>query len=152
MQYKRLMQRSRLPSERIFYEHMLMVADMDFLVIMIRRFLRTAAQARQIPSEHQIQLKQAIGVFNSRWKNITHVRDALEHFDKAAMFPVPVGAYPTSGRNDAQFTFLWPEGNLDLGKLYEDARSILKAILKVIEPIEAEAQHLADPNGQDPNP
>jgi len=33
----------------MLYEHMRTVADMDFLVIMVRRFLRTAEQARQIP-------------------------------------------------------------------------------------------------------
>lgn len=142
MQYERLIQRSNLPPERRLYEHMLMVADMDFFVIMVRRFLRTAEQARQIPSEYQIDVKRAIGVFNSRWKNIIRVRDALEHFDKAGMFPVPAGAYPTSGQGDAEFTFLWPGGNLEISKLYEDARSILQAILRVIEPIEAEAQHL----------
>ena len=38
MQYERLTERSRLPPERTFYEHMQTVADMDFLVTSVRRY------------------------------------------------------------------------------------------------------------------
>ncbi len=41
-------------------------------------------------------------------------------------------------------------GSLDQGKLCEDARPILEAILKVIEPIEDEAQYLTEADGLDP--
>lgn len=139
MQYERLMERANLPMGRTVKDHMLMVADMDFLVIMVRRFLRTAEQARQIPSKNQTQLKQAIGVFNSRWGHIIKVRDALEHFDTAAMFPAPAVSFPMSEDGDVNFTFLWPGGNLDLGKLFQDARSILIAILRVLESLEADS-------------
>jgi len=111
---------------------------MDFLVIMVRRFLRTAEQARQIPSDRQWQLKLAIKVFYSRWGNLTDVRNALEHSDTAAIFPVPAASFPVLEDSGGQFVFMWPGGNLDLGKLFEDAQSILKAILGVIEPLEAE--------------
>jgi len=114
------------------------VADMDFLVTSVRRLLRTAELARRIPSEHQPQLKLALKIFNSRWGNLTAVRDALEHSDTAAMFPVPAVRIPTSGHGDGQFIFMWPGGNIDLGELFEDARSILKAIVSIIEPVEAE--------------
>jgi len=134
MQYERLKERSRLPPERMLYEHMQMVADMDFLVIMARRFLRTAEQARQIPSQHQPQLKLAIKAFYSRWGNLTAVRNALEHSDATAMFPVPAASFHTAEHSSGQFVFMWPGGNVDLGKLYEDAQSLLKAILKLVEP------------------
>ncbi len=136
MQYERLAERARLPLERIPGQHMQTVADMDFLVTSVRRLLRTAQAARQIPSEHQPQLKLALKVFNSRWGNLTAVRDSLEHSDTAAEFPVPVVVIPTSGNGDGEFTFMWPGSNLNLGKLYEDARSIVRAIATVIEPAE----------------
>ena len=133
MQYERLIERSRQP-ERMFAEHMQMVADMDFLVTAVRRLLRTAELARQIPSEHQSQLKLALKVFNSRWGNLKAVRDAMEHFDTTeAVFPVAAVGIPASGNGDGEFTFMWPGGNLDLGKLYEDARSIAKAVVSIIE-------------------
>jgi hypothetical protein len=138
MQYERLMERSHQSPEQMFYEHMNTVADMDFLVIMVRRFLRTAEQARRIPSERQPQLKLAIKIFYSHWGNLTDVRDALEHSDTATMSPVPAISLPTLGDSAGQFVFMWPGGNLDLGRLFEDAQSILKAILGVIEPLEAE--------------
>lgn len=138
MQYERLIERSRLPQERMLIEHMQMVADMDFLVTSVRRLLRTAELARRIPSEHQPQLKLAIKILNSRWGNLKAVRDALEHSDTAATFPVPAVGIPMSGHGDGKFTFMWPGGNIDLGKLYEDAQSILKTIIRVIESLEAE--------------
>ena len=138
MQYERLMARSRLSTELMFYEHMKVVADMDFLVIILRRFLRTAEQARQIPSDYQSQLRLAIKVFYSRWGNLTDIRNALEHSDTTTMFPVPAVSFPMHEDSDGQFVFMWPGGNLDLGKLFDNAQSILKAILGVIEPLEAE--------------
>jgi hypothetical protein len=120
------------------YEHMKIVADMDFLVIILRRFLRTAEQARQIPSGCQSQLRLATKVFYSRWGNLTDIRNALEHPDTTAMFPVPAVSFPMHEDSGSQFVFMWPGGNLDLGKLFDDAQTILKAILGVIEPLEAE--------------
>jgi len=131
MQYERLMERASLPPEQMFSQHMQMVADMDFLAIMARRFLRTSALARKIPSEHQPQLKQAVREFNQRWRNLTEIRNALGHFDQKALFPVPM-------HGGDQFVFMWPGGNIDLAKLFEDAREILRAILNIIEPLEAE--------------
>jgi hypothetical protein len=138
MQYERLTERSRLPPEHMLFEHMQVVADMDFLVTAVRRLLRTAALARRIPSEHQPQLKLALKVFGSKWGNLTAVRDALEHSDTTILFPLPVVGTTQHGQGAAEFTFAWPGGNLDIGKMYEDARSILNAIVGVIEPIEAE--------------
>lgn len=138
MQYERLMARSRLPTELMLYEHMTIVADMDFLVIILRRFLRTAEQARQIPSDCQSQLRLAIKAFYSRWGNLTEIHNALEHSDTTAMVPVPAISFPMYEDSGDQFVFMWPGGNLDLGKLFDDAQSILKAILGVIEPLEAE--------------
>jgi hypothetical protein len=139
MQYERLMARSGSAPEATLSEHGRTVADMDFLVIMVRRFLRTAEQARQIPSDCQSQLKLAIKIFYSRWGNLTDIRDALEHFDTTAMFPVPAMSYPMQGSSsNRQFVFMWPGGNLDLGKMFKDAQSILRAILEVIGPLEAE--------------
>jgi hypothetical protein len=137
MQYERLMERSRLSPERMLVEHMQMVADMDFLVTAVRRLLRTAELARQIPSGHQPQLKLALNIFHSKWGNLTAVRDALEHSDTAAMLPLPAVGVPVSGHGDGQFTFAWPGGNLDLGKVYEDARSIVEAIVSILEPVDA---------------
>lgn len=137
MQYERLVERSRDP-ERMFAEHMQMVADMDFLVTSVRRLLRTAQLARQIRSEHQEQLRLALKIFNSKWGNLTAVRDAMEHSDTAKMFPAPAIGIPTSGNGDGEFTFMWPGGNLNLGKLYKDAQSIATAIVSIIEPVEAE--------------
>lgn len=134
MQYERLMARGRLDLERMFYEHANTVADMDFFVIMVRRFLRTADKARQIPSDNQQQLKLALKVFRSRWGNLTAVRDALEHSDSAAMFPVPAIGVPEAKDHDAEFVFMWPGGNIDVGKLFKDACSILQAIKAVIGP------------------
>jgi len=139
MQYERLIERSRLPPERMFAEHMLMVADMDFLVTSVRRLLRTAAAARKVASEQQPQLKLALGTFNSRWGNLTKVRDALEHSDTAADFPLPAVGIPASGQGDGEFTFMWSGGNLDLGKLYADACSIVRAIVSVIDSAELES-------------
>jgi hypothetical protein len=133
MQYDRLLERSRQPPELMLMEHMQVVADMDFLVTSVRRLLRTATLARQIPSAHQQQLKLALRLFNSRWGNLKVVRDALEHSDTAATFPVPAVGIPSSGNGDGEFTFMWPGGNLNLGKLYEDARSIAQAIISIIE-------------------
>jgi hypothetical protein len=138
LQYDRLMTRSRLSTELMPYEHMKIVADMDFLVIILRRFLRTAEQARQIPSGCQSQLRLATKVFYSRWGNLTDIRNALEHPDTTAMFPVPAVSFPMHEDSGSQFVFMWPGGNLDLGKLFDDAQTILKAILGVIEPLEAE--------------
>jgi hypothetical protein len=139
MQYERLMARSSSTQEVMISEHGRTVADMDFLVIMVRRFLRTAEQARQIQSDYQPQLKLAIKVFYSRWGNLTEVRDALEHSDTTTMLPVPAMSFPMQGStSDRQFVFMWPGGNLDLGKMFKDAQSILRAILGVIEPLEAE--------------
>jgi hypothetical protein len=136
MQYEHLM--ARRSPELMLNEHMKIVADMDFLVIMVRRFLRTAEQAAQIPSDCQSQLRLAIKVFRSRWGNLTDVRNALEHSDTAAMLPVPAISFPVLEDSGGQFVFMWPGGNLDLGSLFEDTQSILKAILKTIEPLEAE--------------
>lgn len=133
MQYERLQERSQLPPERMLIEHMKVVADMDFLVTSVRRLLRTAALARQIPSEHQQKLKLALKAFNSRWDNLKAVRDALEHSDTAAMFPVPAVGIPDAGKGDGEFIFMWPGGNLNLSKLYEDTQSIVKAIFSIIE-------------------
>ena len=124
--------------ERRLAEHMQMVADMDFLVIMVRRLLRTAELARGIPSVHQSKLKQAIKVFNSKSGKLEAIRNALEHADKAAMLPLPAVGIPMSGHGDGHFIFMWPGGNLDIGKLFEDAQTVFKAILRVIEPLEAE--------------
>jgi hypothetical protein len=99
---------------------------------MVRRFLRTAEQARQIPSDNQQQLKLALRVFRSRWGNLTVVRDALEHSDTAAMLPVPAIGLPENEDHAAQFVFMWPGGNLDVVKLFADACSILQAIKAVI--------------------
>jgi hypothetical protein len=118
-------------------EHMQTVADMDFLITSVRRFLRTAALARQIPSEGQPQLKLALKIFNSQWANLKAVRDALEHSDTATRFPVPAVAISTSVDGDGRFIFMWPGGNVDVGKLYEDTHSILKAILRILAQIEA---------------
>ena len=131
MQYERLVERASLPPEQMFSQHMQMMADMDFLAIMTRRFLRTAALARKIPSRHQRQLKQTIREFNQRWQNLTEIRNALEHFDTNPMFPVPM-------HGGDQFVFIWPGGNIDVVKLFGDARAVLRAILSVIEPLEAE--------------
>jgi len=138
MQYERLIKRSRLPLDFTMNKRMETVADIDFLVIMVRRFLRTAEQARKIPSGHQRQLKLAMKIFDSRWGHLDGVRSALEHSDTAAMLPVPMTSFSASDKDGGQFVFMWPGGNLDLRKLYEDAQSILKAILRVIEPLEAE--------------
>ena len=139
MQYERLIARSSLTVGQMPAEHMRMVADMDFLVTSLRRFLRTAELARQIPSEHQPQLKLALSIFNSRWwSTLKAVRDALEHFDTTAMFPAPAVGIPASGSGEGHFVFMWPRGNLDIGKLYEDAEPIKKAIVSIIGPIEAQ--------------
>ena len=130
MQYNRLIERSALPPEKYIFQHMLMVADMDFLVIMVRRLLATAEQAKQIPSDSKPQLRAAVATFNSRWRNLTDIRHALEHFDTSAMFPVPA-------IRGGQFTFMWPGGNIELAELFEDARSIKDAIISVIRPLEA---------------
>jgi hypothetical protein len=50
------------------------------------------------------------------------------------MFPVPAASFPPAEHSSGQFVFMWPGGNVDLGKLYEDAQSLLKAILKLVEP------------------
>jgi hypothetical protein len=138
MQYDRLMERSGKSMELRLHEHMNIVADMDFLVIVLQRFLRTAEQARQIPSDDQANLKLAIRIFHSRWGTLTDIRNALEHSDSTAMFPVPAIAFPTHKDGDGQFIFMWPSGNLDLGKLFDDALSIRRAIAGVIEPLETE--------------
>jgi hypothetical protein len=138
MQYERLIARLSLPPERLLAEHMRMVADMDLFVTSVRRLLRTAQSALRIPSDCQPQLKLAVKIFDSRWGMLTDVRNALEHPDGPGMFPVPAIGLPTSGRGNGDFIFMWPGGNLNLGRLYEDARSITRAIVSIIEPIEAE--------------
>ena len=50
---------------------------------------------------------------------------------------------PLSGDRDGSFTFMRRHGNIDLGKLHEDARSIAVAIAKVIEPVETEREKTA---------
>lgn len=137
MQYERLMERSRLPMERLAFEHMRTVADMDFLVTAVRRLLRTAGLARQIPSTHQEQLDRALRIFHSKWGNLTAVRNALEHSDTTGDFPVPAIGIPTSGQGDGEFTFMWSGGNIDLGKLYANAQSVAQAIAAVLESAEA---------------
>lgn len=144
MQYERLMERSQLPMDRMLVEHMRTVADMDFLVTAVRRLLRTAELALPIRSEHQPQLKLALTTFNSRWwASLKAIRNALEHLDAKGDFPLPSVAVPTSGDRDGSFTFVGVHGNLDLGRLYEDARSVAAAIAKVIEPVEAEPEKAA---------
>jgi hypothetical protein len=137
MQYERLTARSSIPPERRFFEHMRTVADMDFLVIMMRRFLRTAEYGRQIPSGNQPQLKMAVKVFYSRWGNLADVRNALEHFDTTLRFPVPAISTPSEG-GESQYIFMWPGGNLDINKLFKDAQSIFEALRAVIVPLEAQ--------------
>jgi len=132
LQHGRLIERSRLSMEQLIGQHYQMLADMDFLTIMARRFVRTAEQAEQIRSENQPQLKLAVRVFKSLWwGKLRAIRNALEHFDENDMFPVPM-------HGGGQFVFMWPGGNIDLAKLFEDARAVLRAILNVIEPLEAE--------------
>jgi hypothetical protein len=138
MQYERLGARLSLPPERLLAEHMRMVADMDLLVTSVRRLLRTAEFALRIPSDRRPQLKLSIKIFDSKWGMLTDVRNALEHSDGPEIFPVPAIGLPTSGHSNGDFIFMWPGGNLNLGKLYEDARSIARAIVSIIEPIEAE--------------
>jgi hypothetical protein len=136
MQFERLEKRAKTPRDQIPFEHMLIVADMDFLVTMVRRFLRTAEKARQIPSGNQENLKTAIAIFNSHWNNLTDIRDALEHFDGNKPFPVPAITYSTSDDKNISIEFMCPNGNLNAYKLFKDARSILEAILDVIGPLE----------------
>jgi hypothetical protein len=143
------MDRSQQPMETRLAEHMQVIADMDFLVTAVRRLLRTAELARQIPSDYQEQLRLALCSFKSRWwPSLTAIRDALEHLDKSGDFPVPSVGFPTSGDGDGNFTFMGRYGNLDLGKMYEDARSVARAIARVIEPLEAEHDQ-GSPSGQD---
>jgi hypothetical protein len=148
MQYERLLERSRLPPERIFAEHMQTIADMDLLVTAVRRLLRTAEFARQIRSGHQEQLKQALSIFNSKWGNLTAVRNALEHVDNMTIgFPLPVVGFPAPRLGGGNFTFAWPGGgNLDLGKLYADAQRIVRAIVSVIQSAEADPGKAVTPS------
>lgn len=148
MQYKRLMDRSKQPMELRFTQPMELVADMDFLATEVRRLLRTAELARQIPSDHQEPLRLALCSFKSKWwPSLKAIRDAMEHLDTSGDFPVPAIAFPASG-DGGTFTFMGRYGNLDLGKMYEDARSLARAIARVIEPLEAEHDQ-ATPSGQD---
>jgi hypothetical protein len=144
MQYQRLMDRSQQPMEIGLAEHMQLVADMDFLVTEVRRLLRTAELARQVPSEHQEQLRLALNSFKSKWReSLKAIRDALEHLDTSGDFPVPSVGFPMSGDGDGNFTFVGRHGNLDLVKMYEDARSVARAIARVIGPSDAELNKAA---------
>jgi hypothetical protein len=137
MQYERLAERAHQPPERMLAEHMQTIGDMDFLVTAVRRLLRTADAAMQIPSEHHHeQLKLAVKAFESRWwPRLKEIRDALEHVETpVAGFPVPAVGIPMSGNGDGKFIFMGPTGNLDLGKMYEAARAIAKAISSVVGP------------------
>jgi hypothetical protein len=140
MQYERLMERASQPQERMLVEHMRTVADMDFLVTAMRRFLRTAQVALQIRSKYHAQLKLALRIFESKWwTSLKEIRDALEHVETpAAGFPVPSVRIPSNENGAGEFILMGPHGNLDMGKLYEDARSIAKAIASIIEQVEGE--------------
>jgi hypothetical protein len=145
MQYERLAERAHQPQERMFAEHMQTVGDMDFFVTAVRRLLRTAAAAEKIHSEeidpkHHAQLKLAVKVFDSQWGDrLKGIRDALEHVESVSTgFPVPMVSIPTDGDGDGEFILMGPHGNLNLAKVYEDARSIAKAIARIVALPEAE--------------
>lgn len=138
MQYNRLIDRGKLPMNERFGQHLQMIADMDFMVIMVRRLLRTAEQAMQIPSDSHKQLKTALRIFHSRWKNLTEIRNALEHPDSAQMM------YPSVAVSENEFIFMWPGGNVDLAKIYDHARAIKDAILAVIVPLEQKWNAMPD--------
>jgi hypothetical protein len=136
MQYQRLIERSRQPMEVRLAEHMETVADMDFLVTAIQRFLRTANLALRISSENRPQLSVAKRIFESKWRaSLTEIRNALEHVENpGAGFPVPAIGIPRDGSDDGEFILMGRRGNLDLPKLYEDAEKIAKAISSVVGP------------------
>jgi hypothetical protein len=131
------------------------VGDMDLLVTAVRRLLRTADAAQKIHSEEidpkrHAQLKLAIKVFDSRWGDrIKDIRNALEHVESLSPgFPVPAVAIPTDGNGNGEFIFMAPGGNLDVGKMYEDARSIAKAIASIVQP--ADGQHEENKPSEEP--
>lgn len=143
MQYERLAERARQPQERMLAEHMQTVGDMDFLVTAVRRLLRTAAAAEKIHSKeidpkYHAQLKLAVKVFDSQWGDrLKEIRDALEHVQSVSPgFPVPMVSIPAAGKGDGEFILMGPHGNLNLAKVYEDARSIAKAVANIVEPAE----------------
>jgi hypothetical protein len=116
----------------------------DFLVTAVRRLLRTAAAAEKIHSEEvdpklHAQLKLAVKVFDSKWGDrLKEIRDALEHVESLSSgFPVPMVGIPADGNGDGEFILMGPHGNLNLTKVYEDARSIAKAIASIVEPAES---------------
>jgi hypothetical protein len=130
MQYDRLVAHMNLPLEDRVLAHLRGVADLDFLVISVHRLLHVAERARAFGCDADGKLKLAIKVFSSQWlPQLVEVRNALEHLDQGG-----VGLFPIQGGDTMSFS--WRGGQMDVHELFKAADELIKAICRVIEPLE----------------
>ncbi len=135
LQHERLMAIPKISPDSLAIDaarnHLRGRADMDFFVTAIRRLLRVAELAKGSGCETDGELKAAVRLFNSRWRHVIGVRDALEHFDdwgrraNGAILPYSGGG---------NYTFMWVGGPVDAQQLFAAAERLCKVIYKVIEP------------------
>lgn len=136
LQYDRLRARTISPDslpELTGYEFMSGRVDMDFLVIVVRRILRLANQAKGSGLDIDGHLKPMVRDFESRWEHVIDARDTLEHIDepKADRSLVPVSS------SNGEFIFLMPGKSIDLQQLFIEADSLCQAIGNVIKRYES---------------
>lgn len=131
-----LLEYNRLHSETDSLDSFAQLADMDFLIIVVRRILRVAQKAKGSMLDTNKLLKPILTAFENRWQRILiDLRDELEHVDqpKASRLFVPVRS--TAG----DLTFLLPSGSIDLRDLFADTDKLCRVIAEVIRPYESRA-------------
>lgn len=131
-----LLEYNRLRSATDLSNSFAQLADMDFLIIVVRRILRVAQKAKESGLDANKLLKSTVQRFEARWgRALIDLRDEMEHIDqpKASRLFVPVRS--TAG----ELIFLLPGGSIDLHELFNDTEKLCRVIAEVIRPYESAA-------------
>jgi hypothetical protein len=111
-------------------------ADMDFLITAVRRLLRAAEHAKNSGCDINGELALPIRVFQSRWSQVTGVRDSLEHFDEWERRQLEGWVLPMRGGGNV--AFLWRGGNVDARELFKSAEKLYRVVCDVIASLESQ--------------
>jgi hypothetical protein len=116
--------------------------DIDFFLVALRRLRRVCELARRSGLPAVASLRPALKAFADAVKDVSKVRDILEHLDDAAVNGKGGIGYGI-GSNGVLISY---NGTmLDTHQLYEAAHQVHTAIRTVVDPIAAR-----DPHGQHP--
>jgi hypothetical protein len=131
-----LLEYNRLSSETGSLNSFAQLADMDFLIIVVRRILRVAQKAKGSGLDTGKLLKSIVTDFENRWERILiDMRNELGHVDQPKVSRLFVPMRSTAG----ELKFLLPSGSIDLRELFSDTDKLCRVIAEVIRPYESAA-------------